>query len=344
MDRAKELISFTRHLYYLTRMGAPLGETLGKIRSDIKDSRLRSAVEDVEGKVEEGENLSVAMQHHPRIFPPEYTLMIDVAEKTGTLPQILSDLSVHLESVEKSRRNIRAVAMYPGLILNFALLFVFAIYYFVSKEIFQLYVQVAEKSGWAITPTAYFFINAAKFIFSPGFIAFMTVGIIILDVILFTRTAMGTDLLLKLPLLSDVFKKACMVRIARTLGYTLKQGIPLDKGVEALSDAMDSRYIHRLLREALEKIRSGSPLSQAFQGIKMFDNTFLFMIKNGEDRENLPSALFEAADYYEEDLNAYYKGIFRFIEPAFIGTVGLIAGFMAVSIFIPFYSITGAIH
>lgn len=344
MDRAKELIAFTRHLYYLTRMGAPLGETLGKIKGDIRDSRLRTAVEDVEGKVEEGETLSGAMQLHPRIFPPEYTLMIEVAEKTEALPQILSDLSIHLESVEKSRKNIRAAAMYPGLILNFALLFVFAIYYFVSKDIFFFYVQTAEKVGWAITPMTYFFINTAKFIFSPGFIILMAVGIASVDVVLFTRTSLGTDLLLKLPILNEVFRKACMVRIARTLGYSLKQGIPLDRAVDALSGNMDSDYINRMMKDVADKIRSGSSLSQAFQGISLFDNTFTFMVRNGEDRENLPAALFEAADYYEEDLENYYKGIFRFIEPAFIGTVGLIVGFMMVSIFIPFYSITGAMH
>ncbi len=344
MDRAKELIAFTRHLYYLTRMGAPLGETLGKIKGDIRDSRLRTAVEEVGEKVEEGETLSGAMLLHPRVFPPEYILMIEVAEKTETLPQILSDLSTHLESVEKSRKNIRAVAMYPGLILNFALLFVFAIYYFVSNDIFFSYVEIAEKVGWIISPVTYFFINTAKLVFSPGFIILMAVGIAFLDIILFTKTSLGTDLILKLPILNDVFRKACMIRIARTLGYTLKQGIPLDKAVEALSQNMESDYVNRMMRDATDKIRTGSSLSQAFQGKKLFDNTFTFMVKNGEDRENLPAALFEAADFYEEDLNSYYQGIFRYIEPAFIGTVGLIVGFMMVSIFIPFYSITGAIH
>lgn len=344
MDRAKELIAFTRHLYYLTRMGAPLGESLAKIKADIKDSRLRKAVDHVEDKVEEGETLSRSMLLHPRVFPPEYTLMIEVAEKTETLPQILSDLSIHLESIEKSRKNIRAAAMYPGLILNFALLFVFAVYYFVSKDIFYFYAQTAEKVGWVISPMAHFFINSAKLIFSPGFILIMGIGIVLTDIILFTRTSLGTDLLLKLPILNEVFKKASMIRTARTLGYALKQGIPLDRALETLSESMDSDYIKRLIKDAAEKIAGGSSLSQAFQGISLFDNTFTFMVKNGEDRENLPAALFEAADYYEEDLDTYYKGIFRYIEPAFIATVGLVVGFMAVSIFVPFYSITGAIH
>ena len=344
MENSRELIAFTRHLYYITKMGAPLLETMEKIKNDIKDSRLKKAVEDMEGKLEEGESFSGAIRSHPDVFPLEYARMIEVAEKTDSLPQVLSDLSVYLESVEKSRKNMRAASLYPGLVLNFSLLFILVINRFVSKEVLYLYVQTADKVGWGISPFVKFFVEAGRFIFSPVFLIAMAVLIVLMDIMLFTRTSLGTNLLLKLPLVRDIFQKAYTVRICRSLGYMLKQGITCDNAVDMLSETIESNSLKKLLKNGVEELRRGTPLSKALGESKFFENTMIFMVKNGEEKEKLPEALFEAADYYEEDLNNFYKGLFHFVEPAFLITVGLVVGFMVVSLLTPFYFITGAIH
>jgi len=344
MERATELISFTKHLYYLTKMGASLTETFHQLRDSIKDSRFKTAIEDMEERMEGGESLPGAMAAHPKLFSAEYIRMIQAAEETETLPQVLSELASYLESVELTRRHIRGAALYPGIVINFAFLFVMAVHFFASNSLFVYYVKMAQEFPLRISGVTWFFIIAARFIFSPVFLVIMLIIVIFLDFMLFTRTAVGTTLLLKLPFVRDIFRKSYMVRVARALGFMLKQGETLDNALRLTAKTAESPILEKVLINAAEEVRRGVPLSKSFQGVELFDNTFLFMIKNGEEREDLPQALFEAADYFEEDLKGFYQNILRFMEPAFLITVGIIVGFMMVSIFLPFYSLTGEIN
>ena len=71
MDRKRELISFTKNLYYLTKMGANLTESFRRIKENISHKELKYAVEDIEEKMEHGDSLSKAMKFHPKVFPPD---------------------------------------------------------------------------------------------------------------------------------------------------------------------------------------------------------------------------------------------------------------------------------
>lgn len=344
MDRAGELISFTKHLFYLTRMGAPLGESLAGMKNDISDRFLKESVAEMGEEVEKGSSLAEAMSGKSRIFPPEYISMIEVAENTRTLPEVLGELASYLEAVEKSRRNIKNAALYPGLVLNFVLLFIMTVWHFSSGALYKTYVGFFLDMGKSISPLTWFFISAGKVIFSPIFIIIFLVFVMAVDIILFTRSGIGTDLLVKLPGFGDIFKKAYTARISRTLGFMLGRGIPLDQAVNQVALTTDSSMIRDILKRVEERVKKGRPLSSAMQGEKLFENTFCFMVKTGEDTEDLPRALFDAADYYEEDLECFYSSFFKFVEPAFLVTVGLLIGFMTTAIFLPFYNMTGAIN
>ena len=269
--------------------------------------------------------------------------MIEAAEKTETLPGVLYELSSYLEAVESTRKDIRAAAFYPGLVLNFTFIFIFFIYYFVSEVLFREYVNFSEFTGQILPAEAGFFIGVGKIIFSPAFIVIMLLVILYIDIILFTRSTMGTSFFLKLPVIGDMFKKSYIVRISRSLGFMLKQGITLDEALKLVANTGDTPAIKEALMKSSDKISQGKTLRQAIEGITIFDNTFLFMVEEGEKIDNLPQALLDGADYYEDEIKMLYSSMLRLSEPFFLITVGVIVGFLLVTIFMPFYSITGAI-
>lgn len=344
MDRARELISFTKHLYYLTKMGAPLTETLEKIKGNISDRRFRKAVEDVEEQMEAGETLSGAMAFHPRQFPADYVKMIEAAEESETLTGVLEKVASYLEAVEVARKNIQTAAFYPGLILNFSFLFVIAVYYFCSNALFTQYSDFIMELGKRVSPVTLFFIGAAKFIFSPVFIVILAVVVLTVDLLIFTRASMLDSFLLKLPFVSDIFRKSYTSRISRTMGFMMKQGLTAQEALNIASKTAESTAVKGVLGNISEYVKQGDKLSSAMKKTDFFSNTFIFMIQNGERNENLPDALIEAAEFIEDDLEGIYKRTLRFIEPVFIAMVGCVVGFMTVCIFLPFYNLTGAIN
>ncbi len=344
MDQARELISFTKHLYYLTRMGAPLSESFRKIRNNIAGGDLREAVISMADKMDEGKPLSSAMSEYSRLFPPDYVRMIEAAEACDTLPQVLGELSSHLEAVEKARRTMQGAALYPGLIVNFAFIFIGIVWLFASDSIFNQYVVFINELGRNLSPLTWFFIGAAKVIFNPVFMLFWLVIVVIADICLFTRMPVGANIYLKTPLLKDLFKKAYYSRISRALGFMLKQGVPLDTALPLVEKTAESTMVQETLRRVAERVRQGKTLAESMKDEPLFNETFIFMVKHGEDKEELPGNLLEIADFYDDDLKGFFAGFARMAEPIFLATTGLIVGFLAVSIFMPFYQITGVIN
>jgi type IV pilus assembly protein PilC len=344
MDQARELISFTKHLYYLTRMGAPLAESFRRIKNNVAGGELREAVISMADKLDEGRSLSTAMSEYSRLFPPDYVKMIEAAEECDSLPQVLGELSSYLESVEKARRALQSAALYPGLVLNFALIFIATVWFFASGPIFSQYVTFANDLGRNMSPLTWFFIGAAKIIFNPAFLIFWLAVVVIIDICLFTRMPIGANIFLKTPILQDMFKKAYYSRISRALGFMLKQGVSLDTALPLVEKTAESAVVRDTLRRMSEKIRQGKTLAESMAGEPLFNETFVFMVKHGEEKEELPGSLLEIADFYDEDLKGFYANFARMAEPAFIATTGLIVGFMAVAIFMPFYQITGVIN
>jgi len=344
MDKTRELISFTKSLYYLTKMGANLTEAFDKIRKNISDKSFRDSVDELKVRMEQGSSLSEAMKEESKLFPPDYVKMIEAAEETDSLPHVLYDLSKYLETVEFTRSQVKSAAFYPCIIINFAFIFVFFIYYVFSDILFNQYVNFSAITGQELDGLSYLFINIGKILYSPAFIAAMFLAVIFLDVIIFSRSTAGTNIFIKLPVIGEIFRKAYIVRLSRALGFMLKQGITLDKSLELAAKTSDSSQVKNILMKASEKVSQGKNLGYALEGVKFFDDTFLFIIKHGEKTGTLPSALFDGADYYEDEMKMLYSGMMKFSEPFFIITAGIIVGFLLISVFKPFYSITGAIH
>jgi len=343
MDRTRELISFTKNLYYFTKMGASITDSLPSIKGDLSDKQFRYALGRLKDNIESGKSLSEAMEKESDIFPLDYVKLIEAAEETDTLPEVLNDLASHMEILEITKRNVRYASFYPAVIINFSCIFLFIIHYFVSDILFNHYVKFILDTGQELSPHVWLFLNSAKFIFSPLFIGILLVLIICFDIIIFTRSSFGSSVFFKLPLIKDIFRKSYMCRISRATGFMLKHGITMDKALEAVTKTIDTNHVKKELLIAIDKLKSGKALSDSLENINLFNSTFLFMIKEGEKNGRLPESLFEAAEYFEDEMNDLYSKMLKFVEPAFIITVGIIIGFFLLSIMVPFYSITTSI-
>jgi type IV pilus assembly protein PilC len=68
------------------------------------------------------------------------------------------------------------------------------------------------------------------------------------------------------------------------------------------------------------------------------------MIAVGERSGNLSDTLIYLSDMYETEVEEFTKNLSSLIEPALMVVMGLIIGFIAVSIITPIYGITQNLH
>ena len=96
--------------------------------------------------------------------------------------------------------------------------------------------------------------------------------------------------------------------------------------------------------EAALQIQKGEQLAQSLTRRKrLFPPLLASMIEIGENTGNLQDNLFYLSEYYTEEVNVSVRNLTTLLEPLMLLVMGLIVGFIALSIITPIYEITSSL-
>ncbi|MEK7536070.1 MAG: type II secretion system F family protein, partial [Patescibacteria group bacterium] len=148
-------------------------------------------------------------------------------------------------------------------------------------------------------------------------------------------------ILLRLPLFGRLSQYYNLANTSRTMGLLLRS----DMGIVSAFRIVTKSSRNLVYREALERIANevtkGQKLSlQLTHNPKLFPPIFAQMIIVGEQTGNLPTSLTYLSDMYEEEINDLTKNLTTLIEPVLMIVMGIVVGFIAISIITPMYGIT----
>jgi type IV pilus assembly protein PilC len=167
---------------------------------------------------------------------------------------------------------------------------------------------------------------------------------VIVGALCYFRTDRGREmadhLRLNLPLLGPMYRKACLVRMLRTLGSMISAGVSVLDAVLITRDVVGNRVFGRMLEDAHDKLQHGEQLSQALLDAPYIPRPVWQMLHAGERTGNLGPAMDRVANLCEGDLNHAIRGVTQFIEPAMILVVGSIVGGIALAMLLPVFQIS----
>ncbi|MCE1246343.1 MAG: type II secretion system F family protein [Firmicutes bacterium] len=341
MVTGRDLALFTRHLYYMTRSGAPLPEVFRNLKWDVENRELKSAVGNLEEKTGKGDSLFMSMSSYPNIFPEYYRKMVQAAEDCDCLPQALGDLAGYIDEEEKAGKAARSAILYPVLILNGIFLFITMIYIFVMPALLKIMINYY---GGIHIPGSDSIPWTAKLFFSPAAVILGAFVIVFANAMVFTNMKPSGAFLLNMPFSGKLIMKASLVKISRAVGFMLKQGMTLPEALRYASKITDVGVFAKALEKAAADTENGIPLSDSLKNQFVFPGTFTSLVKAGETREDLPLCLLETACVYEKELEIETIGALKLVEPALIGVMGIITGLVICAVFYPVYLIPGLIN
>jgi type II secretory pathway component PulF len=103
-----------------------------------------------------------------------------------------------------------------------------------------------------------------------------------------------------------------------------------------------------LLKEAIAKTREqvtdGKTLAQPLAQSKLFPQLMVDLVRIGEETGDVPGALNNLADTYENELELSLRVMSDLIGPALIIVMAVIVGFLLLSIFLPLFKLIASIH
>ena len=338
-----EVASMIMQLSILSRAGVPLVESLQGLAAHAKSPSLGHCLEQVTLNVSQGSALSEAFARHPNVFPNLAVEMARIAEAGGNLSQSMERLAEHMESGAEITRKVKSAMAYPIVVMFISMATVLAMVTFILPRFMKLFDQMGTELPW--TTSALMSISNA--ITGQWYIFIAVIAGLIYAWKAYARSPRGRRTIdtvaLRLPIVGDIVNKIVLSRVVATMATLLSSGVPMVQALETSASAANNEYVKDALLRASRDVAEGNATSQALTATGVFPPLVLQMVASGEKTGELPSMLDYVCALYGRETDAKVKSLTSIIEPIMIVVLGIIVGFIAMSVIVPIYSLVGGV-
>jgi len=340
--RLKQVAMFLRQLHVLVATGTPLTESLVALERQSADVGWKAVVTDVRGQVQQGIALSAAMAAHPRHFNGVCRGLIAAGESGGNLDTMLERLAVLSRKQVHVRSAVIGAMIYPSLLSVVATGVLTTLLIFVLPRFSDLF----RTLDTPLPPTTKFLMGlsnllraywwATPILAAGGSCAAWTI----------LNTPTGRRALdravISLPQFGAIFRSFATARITRLLGILLQARVPLLDALSLTRDSASNYYYRRLLTDAGEAVTRGDTLAGALGDPRLIPPSVCEAVRSGDKSGQLGMLLSTLADFLDEENEVTLRSLTSIMEPIILIVLGLLVGFIALSMFMPLFDLTAA--
>lgn len=342
----KEKMLFAKHLSIMIHAGLPLKDSLEEIGSQTKNAKFRKVLMAIVHEVENGQYLSAAMAVFPKIFDDLFTSMVRVGEESGKLSENLDYLALQLERSDVLKQKVRGALIYPAIVLFGT----FCVVGFLTFVTLPGLLPIFTSLKVTLPPTTQFLFNFSHFV--TRYAVFIGVAIVLL-IIAFRSLMLVKPVryfvhhaMLSVPVFGALARNAQITRFSQILGTLLASGVDVVRALQITASSMGNVvYRHELEEIAKNMSKQGESISDYLaRKQKLFPSITERMIRVGEKTGKLDESLLYIADFYNKEIDNMVGNITTIIEPALLLVLGVVVGFVAISVITPIYKLTEGVH
>ena len=337
--KKSDLAIFCRLFYTLINSGIKITQCLEIINENIKNPRLKESLIDINRDLYEGSNLSDSMGKFPKVFPSFCVEMIRAGEISGNLEEILQGLGDYYEDQSKMENKLKSSLIYPTLLIILSILLVIFMLSFVFPMFFNL-LNNRDVSLPMSTRFLIFISNLVQNYWEIGILIFIG---FLLGLNKYFKSQKGRLFLdtikIKSPLVKTLYRNIITANFSKTLSLLLSSGIPLIKSLEIVGKVINNRLIEKRLQVEISNIEGGKSLGGAIKSLGVFPSVLYSIVSIGEESGSLDNLLLKTSKYYYDEVRTSIEQFCKLIEPILMIVVGLIVGFIVISVVLPIFDI-----
>jgi general secretion pathway protein F len=334
----KDLMLFTQELANLLESGMPVDRALFVLAEHTEKSALRDVIRDIYAEIRRGRSLSQALGGHA-LFPPLYVNMVRAGEVGGILEGVLKRLAQFLETTQSLRDEIVSALIYPLLLTSVGGVSVVVLLFYVIPK----FAAVFADMGQQLPGSTLFLMNLSGVLVGYWWMIAGGLAALVLVVRAYARTAEGRLFIdeqkMRLPVVSDLHMKLVIARFARTLGTLLQSGVPVLAAIGVSRGVVGNEAAAERLKDLEDGVRKGRGIAGPLRECGVFPGIVAQVIAVGEEAGNLDAAFMLVAERFEAESKRTIKSLVSLIEPALIIVMGVVVGFIVVSMLLAVFSI-----
>ena len=341
--KLQELATFTQQLGNLISSGMPLTVALNSMTHLESKGISADVSRELRQDVMEGRSLSDAMSKQPRIFSDLYINMVRAGESSGALVEVLKRMADHFERFAQVQSKFTSALIYPAFvsIIGIGIMFFFMTY------MLPKFMSIFEGMNVPLPMTTQMLVSVSK-LFAGYW--WLMVAIIIAGIILFKRFQASPNGRRKLdhwkmnaPVFGKVIKLNLFGQFARTLSTLLENGVPVLTALKITEQVIPNIILKEAIAKTREEVTDGKTIAQPLARSKVFPQLMVDLVKIGEDTGDVPGALKNVADTYENELGIALRVMTNMIEPVMIMVMAVGVGFLLLSVLSAMFAITANI-
>jgi type II secretory pathway component PulF len=338
--RTRQLAVWTRQLSVLVRTGTPLAAAMASIERQVPTGPWRDVLADVRRRVEEGQTLSDAMGEHFGSFDDVSRSLVAAGESSGMLEEMLERVSAITRQQLKTRRTVVGALVYPALLLTVGAVVTLSMLLFVMPRFSKLF----DSLGMPLPPVTEILMQVSVLLRSSWWIGLIALAVVAIGGRFAVRTPSGRrathTMLVRAPFVGGIVRSLATARIARLLGVLLESHVALLESIELTRRASTNLLYVDLMQDAEEAAIRGESISGVFSRSSLISPSVAEAMHHGERNGQIGPILTDMADFLDEENEVIVKSAMSILEPVILVILGVVVGFIALSLFVPLFDMT----
>lgn len=338
--KMQELATFTQQLSNLLKSGMPLTVALNSM-THLETKGIPAEVSrGLKQDVMEGKSLSDAMTKQPHVFSDLYVNMVRAGEQSGALVEVLQRLSTHYERFAEVQQKFLSALIYPAVV---ACIGVVIIFFFMSYML-PKFLTIFQGMNVPLPMATQFLIGISNLFGNYWWLMVLVMLAILVIFKRFHSTPTGKRAVdgwkMKAPVVGKVVKLNLYGQFARTLSTLLHNGVPVLTALKITEEIIPNRIMKEAIAKTREDVTDGKTIAQPLARSKVFPQLMIDLLKIGEETGDVPGALENVANTYENELSIALRVMTNLIEPAMIIVMALGVGFLLFSVLSAMFAVT----
>lgn len=339
----KDILIFTRQFATMIDAGLPLVQCLDILASQMDNPAFKKVVFAIKGKVEQGSTFADALKEHPKVFDELYVQLCAAGEVGGILDTILNRLAAYREKNEKLKAKVKGAMTYPTIVILVAI----GVTALLLLKVTPVFEKMFADFGSQLPGPTQVVVDMSKFAQNYFIHAVAGVAALVFSFTWTYRQPRGRKfwdkLFLKLPLFGDVLRKVAVARFTRTLGTMISSGVPILDALDVTAKTAGNRTVEEAIYYVRGKIAEGKNIAGPLLETKVFPSMVVQMIGVGEATGAMDTMLNKIADFYDDEVDTAIGALTSMIEPLLMVFLGGVVGGFLIAMYLPIFSLAGAI-
>lgn len=321
----------------LLRSGVPLLRSIEVIREQTPHKNLKTVLEDVHARVQEGATLADAMAKHPKAFGELGTSIIRAGGEGGFMEEALERLARFTEQQDELKGRVIGAMAYPAILFTVGTVVVNVLVIFFVPKFEPLFARLKARGELpAMTEWLLWLSHTLQ-----GYGLFILAVLVILG--LFARQKLMTEqgrrwldrVRLRMPVAGSIYLSLAVSRFCRVLGTLLTGGVPIVRSLEISADSTGNKILADAVRDAADNISAGQALAQPLAASGHFPADVVEMIAVAEQANSLETVLPQVAETLERDTWRRLDLFVRLLEPLMLLLLAGVVLMVVIALLVP---------